>query len=186
METIWGTDYSKEQFIDLLNNGECPFCGRKGYKVILMHIVRKHEINKKELLDELMLNRRHPFCSKEVSEKRSKTAVSIGLGTIINARKGRKGVQYDYVSRKKMKTARNQPHRKEQATEVFRRTMENQNIKQKSIEAVIASNKKRAKIPDSEYHSISERAKTETQASIAKDYQCHKSTIGYILKNKII
>lgn len=100
MDSVIGTKHTKEQFTKLLENGECPICGKAGYKNILLHIAQIHKILRNQLKDELLITRSKGFLAEDSRE----------IVTINNTRNGfRKGhrirksnFKYDSVSKEKI------------------------------------------------------------------------------------
>lgn len=104
-ETVLGTKYTREQFMNIIKTGGCPFCGKTGYKIPLQHIAKIHGINHAIIKDELLTKRGKGFCNEETKRLLSDAALKNGLGTAVNIFKGKRveNRSHDDISIKKMK-----------------------------------------------------------------------------------
>lgn len=59
----------KDRYRATILNGDCPFCGRKNFKVVALHVVQKHGLTRRDLSDLLDFNYTETICSQETSEK---------------------------------------------------------------------------------------------------------------------
>jgi hypothetical protein len=111
MDDLFGTTYTKEQFLEYLSEGECPFCHRKGFKNIMIHVRKKHGITRNEICDEALISRRITFLDEDTKKKLSENAKKHGFGITIRPTEIRSPSWSD-VTRKKQINDRNRPERK--------------------------------------------------------------------------
>lgn len=64
------TGQQKEEMRVAIRRGDCPFCGRSGFRLIARHINCAHALEKKELRDLVGFNYSESICSPDLSEQR--------------------------------------------------------------------------------------------------------------------
>jgi hypothetical protein len=61
---------NRDKIIALLREGTCPICGKKGYRLPLQHITKKHGITASELKDRLLIGHGNsPFIPLDLRER---------------------------------------------------------------------------------------------------------------------
>jgi hypothetical protein len=102
MEYLFGTKYGKTQFIELLNNGECPICHKANFKKVMIHMNAIHGIPKNDICDELMISRETGFADETTRENSRALALNQGLGVKIVPETTTKGIKWSNLTRAKM------------------------------------------------------------------------------------
>jgi len=129
-------DLDKSKTLKMLENGVCPFCLRKGFKKILVHISRIHGIPAKELKDNLMIPRNTGFCDEETMGKAQIFTKNQGFGVLIRPSKTRKNQKFDAVSIKKVIEDRKRPERMAIFNKVMAKVDFSKSAKSRSDDAI--------------------------------------------------
>lgn len=79
---------TREEFIDTLKRGYCPYCGKGPYKSILVHVSRVHDVSAYRVREIADLGRESRLCSDQYSEERKAIAIKINAASHLDPGKG--------------------------------------------------------------------------------------------------
>lgn len=65
---------NRDKIIALLREGTCPICGKKGFKIPLVHVARAHGISRTEIKSMILLGQRNGFLDPEYRKRKTEYA----------------------------------------------------------------------------------------------------------------
>ena len=83
-------DPSVTELINCIEQGYCPWCDKKGLKMLSSHSSQAHQIYASDIRIILKVIKTYPTCSKEMSHEKSRQAYKMGLPLIGATKGGRK------------------------------------------------------------------------------------------------
>lgn len=140
MELIDGTNLNREQFIDLLENGVCPYCLKGNFLMVANHISQIHGIDRIELRRIAGINRHHRLCEETFADECRQRALERGLG-VKDGLQGSRAPDYNMSKKTKVSLEAREHYRKIRSTKEYKericKTLHTEQSREKSRDGLI-------------------------------------------------